>query len=328
MDYAGPIQGKWILVIVDAHSKYLDALVVSSPSSAVTERMLRCTFATHGSPHVIVSDNASSFTSQEFSRFCALNGLKHVQCAPYHPSSNGLAECAVQNIKSELKKVTGDLETRLLRVLAWYRLLPQSSTGQSPAMLLMGHQPRSRLDLVYPDLSTQVTTKIDNAKRTTDKNRIEKMFHVGDTVSVVNFQGRPKWLARVLEEQLGRLTFRVRLEDGRLWKRHVDHIRVNIPTEPVMRGSESQYPGNLWGVGNKQLQGTQHLLHSFLHPTEIAAPQQLVIAWKMNIPEPTWEHVCRNAKKRKEGTMLRIKPKDSTSAWNQTQKGNGPVPCS
>ena len=78
MDYAGPIQGKWILVIVDAHSKYIDEHVVSSPSSAVTERMLRHTFATHGSLHVIVSDNTSSFTSKEFSRFYALNGIKHV----------------------------------------------------------------------------------------------------------------------------------------------------------------------------------------------------------------------------------------------------------
>ena len=227
MDYAGPIQGKWILVIVDAHSKYKDAHVVSSPSSAVTERVLRHTFATHSSSHVIVSDNASSFTSKEISRFSALNGIKHVRCAPYHPSSNGLAERAVKTIKSWPKKVTGDLETRLLRAFARYRLLPQSTTGQSPAM---GRQPRSRLDLVYPDLSTQVTTKIDNAKRTTDKNRVERMFHIGDTVSVVNFQGRPKWLAGVLEEQFGPLTFRVRLEDGRLWKIHVDHIRV--------RGSE------------------------------------------------------------------------------------------
>ena len=41
MDFVGPIQGKWILVIVDAHSKYIDAHVVSSPSSTVTERMLK-----------------------------------------------------------------------------------------------------------------------------------------------------------------------------------------------------------------------------------------------------------------------------------------------
>ena len=51
---------------------------------------------------MIVSDNASSFTCKEFSRFCALNGIKHVRCAPYHPSSNGLAEHAVQTIKSGL----------------------------------------------------------------------------------------------------------------------------------------------------------------------------------------------------------------------------------
>ena len=38
MDYAGPIQGKWILVIVDAHSKYIDVHVVSSPSSSVNRK--------------------------------------------------------------------------------------------------------------------------------------------------------------------------------------------------------------------------------------------------------------------------------------------------
>ena len=51
---------------------------------------------------MIVSDNASSFTSKKFSRFCALNGIKHVRCAPYYPFSNGLAERAVQTIKSGL----------------------------------------------------------------------------------------------------------------------------------------------------------------------------------------------------------------------------------
>ena len=36
--------------------------------------------------------------------FCALNGVKHVRCAPYHPSSNGQAECTEQTIKTGLKK--------------------------------------------------------------------------------------------------------------------------------------------------------------------------------------------------------------------------------
>ena len=73
--------------------------------------ILQCIFVTHGSPHVIISDNSSSFTSKEFSKFSALNGIKHVRCVPYHPFWNGLAEHVVQTIKSRLKKVPGDLET-------------------------------------------------------------------------------------------------------------------------------------------------------------------------------------------------------------------------
>ena len=111
-----------------------------------------------------------------------------------------------------------------------------TTTVQSPAMLLMSRQPLSHLDLVYSDLSIQIT-KIDNAKRTMDKNRVESMFHIGDTISVVNFQRRPKWLARVLEEQLGPLTFRVRLEDGQLWKRHrsYSHEYSNITCHKRLR---------------------------------------------------------------------------------------------
>ena len=101
---AGTIKGKWILVIVDAHSKYIDEHIVSSPSSTETERMLRRTFATYGSPHDIVSDNASSFTSKDFFEFCAFNGIKHVRSAPYHPSSNGQAERTEQTVKSGPKK--------------------------------------------------------------------------------------------------------------------------------------------------------------------------------------------------------------------------------
>ena len=41
----------------------------------------------------------------------------------------------------------------------------------------------------------------------------------------MNFQGKPKWIATVVEKQLGPLTFVVRLKDGRTWKRHQDHLR-------------------------------------------------------------------------------------------------------
>ena len=60
-------------------------------------------------------------------------------------------------------------------------------------------------------------------------------FYCGDPIQVMNFASSPKWVAGVLEERLGPTTFTVRLTDGRLWKRHLDHIRHRLPME---RGNE------------------------------------------------------------------------------------------
>ena len=49
-----------------------------------------------GLPDSIVSDNDSQFTAQEFQDFCKSNRIQHTRVAPYHPSSNGLAERAVK----------------------------------------------------------------------------------------------------------------------------------------------------------------------------------------------------------------------------------------
>ena len=59
VDYAGPMDGKMVLVIVDAHSKYIDAHIMNAATSSATITKLRQTFATHGLPSVLVSDNAS-----------------------------------------------------------------------------------------------------------------------------------------------------------------------------------------------------------------------------------------------------------------------------
>ena len=155
IDYAGPIQGKMILVMVDAHSKWLEALLVSSATSQSTIEKLRVVFATHGLPEVLVSDNGPAFTSTEFNTFTESNGIKHLMSPPHHPASNGLAERAVQTIKTAIRKDDRgvNLETQISRFLFQYRLTPHSTTGATPAELLMGRQPHSRLDLLHPDVS-------------------------------------------------------------------------------------------------------------------------------------------------------------------------------
>ena len=65
---------------------------------------LRDNFTTHGPPEVLVSDNGSTFTSDEFEEFMTGNGIQHVTTAPNHPSSNGKVEMAVQTLEGNLRK--------------------------------------------------------------------------------------------------------------------------------------------------------------------------------------------------------------------------------
>ena len=126
LDFTGPCLGHTYLVIVDASSKWLDAHIMSSMSSEKTIETLRTVFANHGLPQMIVTDNGPSFTSNEFRDFTQKNGIKHVTSAPYHPSTNGQAEQAVQTVKQGLKRTPGKtVRERLSKFLFKYLTLRQ-----------------------------------------------------------------------------------------------------------------------------------------------------------------------------------------------------------
>ncbi|XP_039465072.1 uncharacterized protein K02A2.6-like [Oreochromis aureus] len=130
VDYAGPFLGKMFLIIVDAHSKWMDVYPVKFSTSQVTIEKLRQSFSVFGPPKMLVSDNGTCFTSAEFESFMKQNGIDHVRSAPFHSSSNGLAERAVQTFKEGMKKVKGDtLQTRLSRFLFSYHITLHATTG-------------------------------------------------------------------------------------------------------------------------------------------------------------------------------------------------------
>ena len=153
IDFAGPYENKMILVNIDSGTKFIEAHVMNSATSESTINRLHQTFATHGLPESIVSDNGPQFTSHLFSEFCTNNGMKHITVSPYKPASNGMAERAVQTIKNGLKKnKKGEtcLETRLYLYLLFYNKIPQSTTLAAPCELLMKRKIRSRIDLIRP----------------------------------------------------------------------------------------------------------------------------------------------------------------------------------
>ena len=107
VDFAGPFLGKSFLVVVDAHSKWPEVFEMSSTTALKTIATLRHLFAAYGLLEQLVSNNGPQFTSEEFQIFVKQNGVKHIRCAPYHPSSNGAAERFVQTFKQVMKAQGG-----------------------------------------------------------------------------------------------------------------------------------------------------------------------------------------------------------------------------
>ena len=154
----------------------------------------------HGLPEMLVTDNGTAFTSDEFSRFTKQNGIRHVRSAPYHPASNGLVERAVQTFKDFMKKMKGgSVEVNVLRFLLQYCITPQSTTGISPVEMLMGRRPRSRLDLAVPDIRNKVQKKQQTQKFNHDQRARSRTFLVGDTVNVRDFATSNGWLSGTIE---------------------------------------------------------------------------------------------------------------------------------
>ena len=224
LDYAGPFEGKMFLVLVDAHSKWLEVFPVQSATSSVTIEKLRSVLATHGLPRKIVTDNGSVFTSEEFNTFMKMNGITHTTTAPYHPSSNGLAERGVQTFKQGISRMKEG--SRQTRISSKYRLTPHATTGRSPAELLLGRQPRSRLDLLHPDANASVKISQSRQKFYHDTHTKARSFQVGEKVYARSFVGSPTWLPATVQDQTGPLLFTVQLSRMVQWCHVLSYVSV------------------------------------------------------------------------------------------------------
>ena len=112
------------------------------------------------------------FYSAEFESFLRDNGIQHLTTAPYHPASNDLAERAVQIIKKGLKNKKGTFRTLV------------------HCFLIESHlrRPRSKLDLLRPNLAERVERKQQSQKEQHDSRSKEREFTIGTAVWVRNMQ--------------------------------------------------------------------------------------------------------------------------------------------
>ena len=237
VDYTGPFKCEMLLVVVGAFSRWFEVAIMKQTTSTATIRKLR----EIGLPDMLVSDNGTNFTSEEFAEFLRSNGIILVKTAPYHSSSNGLAERAVQTVKAGITKTAGDcIHTKLLRFLLQYRITPQSTTGKSPAELLNQRSVKTKLDLLHPNLQGKVQKQQSQMNMNHDKKADGRTVAVGDTVNVKNFSHGPKWMPGVVVKVTGPVSHEVLLSDERVVRRYVNQIQRRHIDRP--KETERQLP--------------------------------------------------------------------------------------
>ena len=160
-DFFGPILHKYFLVFIDAHSKWIECFVMPNITTSATIDAFRECFARFGLPIEVCTDKGAQFTANECQNYFKVNGIKHLTGAPFHPSSNGEAESAVKIMKNAILKAIKEnrnfnLKSAISRFLFHYRNTKHSTTGESPAKLLLNRQLRSNLDQMLPSTNTVV----------------------------------------------------------------------------------------------------------------------------------------------------------------------------
>lgn len=219
IDFAGPVSGYQLFIIIDAFTKWVEIIPAKITTSYWCIRKLKEIFSTFGAPYILVSDNGRQFISQEFKKFLSDYNITHKTIAPYHPATNGQAERTVQTIKRALRSMegeSGDLVDKLTTIKTRLRRTPGPST-QSPYQLMFGREVRTKLHAML--LKTENTTH----HRTLPDN--VRQFKLGDRVQARSYSSpHQRWTFGRIRSRLGHLHYEVLTDDGNVWRRHLDQL--------------------------------------------------------------------------------------------------------
>ena len=163
---------KYVLVIVDYATRWIEAIPLKTLTAKETVNALIKLFGDHGIPEVICSDNGTNFTSALTNTFYQLMGIKPRFSTPEHPASNGLVERANQTLKNMLFHIVrkhGRKWDKLLPLATWaMRDVPNETTGIPPVTLKTGQPPRGPLHILKLGMLGEIEPTFTMGKKDTE----------------------------------------------------------------------------------------------------------------------------------------------------------------
>ena len=147
---------RYFLLVIDMYSRYIE-LIPMANQEAITLKvsLLQNWIYRHGKPKVALSDQAKNVDGEVMRKLCESLEIDKKHSSPYHPEGDGMAERAIQTVKSLLRCV---LEEEEVSVYKWPDLLQQVafvfnastsvSTGKSPHEVMYGDAPNLPLTIM------------------------------------------------------------------------------------------------------------------------------------------------------------------------------------
>lgn len=221
IDFAGPFEGSYWLVLCDALSKWCELKPMKNITAKSLCLVLDDIFSTFGLPQMIVSDNGPQLVSQEFKDYCKKQGILHVTSAPYHPRTNGLAERFVRTFKNRMSSTDGTpIKSRLQEFLFSYRNTPHTTTGKSPAQMMFGRQLNCVLSNIRPNKRRILQYK--QVKSNVMSSAAE--YQSGDKV-YIKTQEEKKWQPATVATRKHKYSYVVTTSSGVPKRKHADQMR-------------------------------------------------------------------------------------------------------
>jgi transposase InsO family protein len=171
IDHVGPFEtskkgNKYLLVIVDAFTKFTVLEAVKSTKVKPVTRTLHLMMCIFGVPTRIISDRGSAFTSRAFRLFCDEYAIKHVLNAVATPRANGQCERYNKTVVTMLATTNAEddsdrWDTHVKTIQSALNTSFNKSINGTPVQALFGYQARPIAEAGLLNSLQEVADRID-----------------------------------------------------------------------------------------------------------------------------------------------------------------------
>ena len=155
-DIFGPLPpttrgNRFILLFIDHFTKWPVIIPAKQITAATFVQLFHDTWiSTYGCPARLLTDGGPQFIADTTAEFCSKYGIQRTIATAYHPQSNGIAEGFMKvighslSILTQYKATNWDLHCTTIALA--YRTTPHPATGNTPAYLTFGFDPKLPVD--------------------------------------------------------------------------------------------------------------------------------------------------------------------------------------